>query len=317
MTSEALTLDEQREAVRRACRGTYPNHGQCVSCVAHQRTSVTPEFAQGECKDQCIKTSCAIEGKTCGTVDDGCGGSLSCGPPCSGLMLLPAENDALYDVRAVCTLRPVSRVGTADACCREAVYTTDTTCTTTLHEEIDAAGKFALRIDPMSGCAPTNTPTSCNRTGTLARCDSAGLTCPLASYQTLGNPLVLQGDYVRSIVQNAAVPTMLEEYRGWCGTSPMIGVAGPFTCSLSPALVVNRATWHVTTFSRKAPGTFTARREVGTVNPGATFCSDVVVAPTPRFPVAQLAGFTSGGPATGGSFNITNYDCTYEFTLRP
>ncbi len=81
-TGSSLTVEEGDEAVRAACRGPHENHGQCVSCVAHVHTSLTSDFAQGECHDGCIKTSCSLEGKTCGTVSDGCGGELVCGPPC-------------------------------------------------------------------------------------------------------------------------------------------------------------------------------------------------------------------------------------------
>jgi hypothetical protein len=80
------------EAVRAACDGAYKNQGQCMKCVTSALNDLEAEgeidSAQhdalvsalvGECSDACFSTSCAIEGKECGEIPDGCGGTLDCG----------------------------------------------------------------------------------------------------------------------------------------------------------------------------------------------------------------------------------------------
>jgi hypothetical protein len=88
-----LSDDAAIAAVRAACHGTFKNHGQCVSCVAHalnalkandqiageQHGDIVSLFARGECTGNCIATDCAILGANCGTLPDGCGGTLNCG----------------------------------------------------------------------------------------------------------------------------------------------------------------------------------------------------------------------------------------------
>jgi hypothetical protein len=81
--------DPVRDAVRAECTGAYDSSGGCVACVAHalndlgvtgfEHGAIVSEFARGECRDRCVATTCAIEGVTCGELDDGCGTTLDCG----------------------------------------------------------------------------------------------------------------------------------------------------------------------------------------------------------------------------------------------
>ncbi len=79
--SQSLTPED---AVRKACHGSYPNHGFCMTCVAAVTRDghVVSDFADSECRAKCITTTCAIQGVTCGTIPDGCGTTLICGDPC-------------------------------------------------------------------------------------------------------------------------------------------------------------------------------------------------------------------------------------------
>jgi hypothetical protein len=97
LSGTRLTFDVARQLVQAVCRGTYDNAGQCVSCVAtvtngllregevtrQDAGAIVNSFAQNECSLGCIPTSCAIEVKSCGSIDNGCGSEISCGS-CAG-----------------------------------------------------------------------------------------------------------------------------------------------------------------------------------------------------------------------------------------
>lgn len=308
--SSAAALSAE-DAVRAACKGTYKNHGQCVSCVAHASSdgNLVSQFARGECHDACIRTSCAVEGRTCGPLADGCGGTLSCGPACAPEpIFLPAENHAAYQLRATCAVSQSNRVGTASSCCRTGTYATVTTCTTTLHEERDGAGNLTVRIDPVTGCSSTSTAGSCTRSGDLARCDAASLTCPPA-VATVGSPSLLQGTYVRTVFRGGETPT--DDYRGLCGSATEYS-GSPLTCTPPQAA---QAYAQMTTLTKTAPGTFSVRRAWGAGAP-AMMCASPITIP-PALATLPNTRFVEGPPPAGGTFAITGYDCSYELVLAP
>ncbi|WP_437738256.1 hypothetical protein [Sorangium sp. So ce1335] len=88
-----LTLTEAQSLVQAECKGTYTNRGRCVACVANAASALLREglitsgqvgaivssFAHDECRSGCIPTSCAIEGESCGSIEDGCGSEIACG----------------------------------------------------------------------------------------------------------------------------------------------------------------------------------------------------------------------------------------------
>lgn len=308
--SSAAALSAE-DAVRAACKGTYRNHGQCVACVAHATSDGTlvSQFARGECHDACIRTSCAVEGRTCGALADGCGGTLGCGPSCGPEpIFLPAENHATYQLRATCAVSQSNRVGTGSSCCRTATYGTVTTCTTTLHEERDGAGNLTVRIDPVTGCSSTSTAGTCDRSGDVARCDAASLKCP-PSTASVGSPTLLQGTYVRTVFRGGETPS--DDYRGLCGTATEYGGA-PLTCTPpQPAQTYAQ----VTTFTKTAPGRFAVRRAWGAGAPAA-LCASPLTMP-PALATLPSTRFVEGPPAAGGSFAITGFDCAYELVLAP
>ena len=312
VTAAALTAED---AVRAACKGTYKNHGQCVACVAHASGdgALVSEFARGECHDKCIRTSCAVEGKTCGTVADGCGGTLTCGAPCGQRPLfLPSENHRAYTLREVCSASTSNGVGAIPPCCRQDRFTTDTTCTTTLHEEVDATGKLIVRIDPLLGCITTGSDLSCTRSGTLDRCDASNLTCPAAApLGSPGDPSSLAGTYVRTALGPDGL-LVFDEYRGSCGTAAGYLVSVP-TCVPPSVLPDNVA--HMATFTKSGPGHFAIRRTFG---PGggfsvAAWCGSPITPPLRTLPsTVSVTGF-----ARGGTFELDGHDCTYELTQSP
>jgi endo-1,3-1,4-beta-glycanase ExoK len=61
---------DQDQALRRRC-------GDGV-CHKTERCSTCPQDC-GVCQPDCIPTTCEAQGKNCGSISDGCGGSLSCG----------------------------------------------------------------------------------------------------------------------------------------------------------------------------------------------------------------------------------------------
>ena len=227
------------------------------------------------------------------------------GPPA---LLAPGENDAPYEMRAVCTVAPTSRVGTASSCCRAASYTTETVCETALHEERDASGALTLRIDPMTACTQTSTAGTCTRSGTLARCDSAGLTCP-TSGSTAGAPSLVVGTYARRMTAVGGAPTPKDQYWLGCSTAAMITQTAP-SCTQPPA---PQSTQRTATVVRTGPGTFAVRRSWATTAPPG-FCA------TPSFPPAAdtmgSSTFVDGTAPAGGTFATTGHTCTYTLTKK-
>lgn len=313
--SSALT-DE--DAVRAECKGTYKNHGQCVACVAHASAGgeLVSQFAQGECHDRCIRTSCAVEGKSCGRIPDGCDGFLTCGPSCEAQPIFAAdENHATYEVRAVCRIDLSSSVGTDSSCCRTGTIGAETTCTTVLHEERDAAGKLIVRIDPMAGCQTTATDVGCNRSGELARCDRERLVCPIVAgsnppYSNPGtkDPAVLVGTYVRKVIQVGSSVEPFDEYRGGCGDAAIFRGAAPSCVRPTPETVGT-----LSTFTKVAPGKFAVRRAWGGQGSSRGLCTNPILMDLNTFPNTKfIEGWTMGG-----SFGMAGYECTYELTKNP
>ncbi len=211
-------------------------------------------------------------------------------------------------MRAVCTIAATNRVGTADSCCRSASYTTETVCDTALHEVRDASGALTLRIDPMTACTRTATAGTCGRSGTVARCDGAGLSCP-AAVSTAGQPSLVEGTYTRRMVAVGGTPAPKDQYWLGCSSAAMITQTAP-SCTPPPA---PQPTQRTTTFVRTAPGTFAVRRSwAGVAPPG--FCA------TPSFaPGADSIGnstFVDGNAPAGGTFATTAHTCTYTLTLK-
>ncbi|HRG99099.1 MAG TPA: hypothetical protein PLR99_22770, partial [Polyangiaceae bacterium] len=223
-------------------------------------------------------------------------------------LLAPDENDAPYEMRAVCAVAPTNRVGTASSCCRAASYTTETVCDTALHEERDASGALTLRIDPMTACTQTSTAGTCTRSGTLARCDSSGLTCP-TSGSTAGAPSLVAGTYARRMIRVGATATAKDQYWLGCSTVGMITQTTP-SCTPPPA---PQSTQRTATVVRTAPGTFAVKRSWATTAPPG-FCS------TPSFPpAAESMGsstFVDGAAPAGGTFATTAHTCTYTLTKK-
>ena len=226
-------------------------------------------------------------------------------------LLLPSENDVPYRMRAVCTIKPVNRVGTAQSCCRQSSYTTETLCDTEVHERRDVAGNLVLVVDPMQGCATVISGDSCTRTGMLSRCDSAGLTCPF-TLLTPGSPTVLAATYTRRTVGVGATVTLADHYWTGCSTAGMVPITNP-SCSTSPGTVVQASTTRMTTVAKSAAGELTLR-STWTSNPQPGTCT------SPSFPPARptldSASFVSGANGMGGSFSIAGYTCSYVLTKK-
>lgn len=323
VASTAAALSDE-DAVRAACKGTYPNHGQCVACVAHASGdgAIVSAFAQGECHDLCIRTSCAVEDKTCGTVSDGCGGTLVCGPACSAQPLFTAaENGAQYQLREVCTGTRSDRVGTAGTCCRQDTYVTETICATSLHEIMDADGKLTVVIDPVTGCTTTGSDRSCVVSGDPARCAASGprFTCPVPAATTPGDPAGIAGTYVRALLQPFGVGPIvpLDEYRGGCSLSSAFVTAMPTCTAPNPQETVA----HMSTFTKTGPGAFALARVIGRAGSfsPATYCGSPITAfPTNTLtPTSTATGGFIPPPGPSGTFDLDGHDCSYELTLLP
>ncbi|XXX78361.1 hypothetical protein WMF30_06280 [Sorangium sp. So ce134] len=98
LSGTGLTLTEAQSLVQAACKGTYTSPGRCQACVATAAGALLQErlitnadigaivssFAQNECLSGCVPTSCAIEGKSCGSIEDGCGSEIACGDCAEG-----------------------------------------------------------------------------------------------------------------------------------------------------------------------------------------------------------------------------------------
>lgn len=222
-------------------------------------------------------------------------------------LLTPAENNAAYEMRAVCTISRMNRAGTAESCCRVASYTTETVCDTALHE-LNTAGVLTLQIDPMSACIQTSTAGTCTRTGTLARCDSSGLTCPVSG-STAGAPALVVGTYQRRMIGLGAGATPKDQY--WLGCTNAAMITRTAVSCAPPAAPAN--TTRTTTLVRTAPNTFSLRRSWA-ANAPAGYCT------TPSFPPASdslgFSTFVDGAAPVGGTFAATTHDCTYTLTKK-
>ncbi|HRG98101.1 MAG TPA: hypothetical protein PLR99_17740 [Polyangiaceae bacterium] len=247
-----------------------------------------------------------------GCVDDG-------GPPDSGLsmarLLTACENDGTYDVVATCTMTPINQLGPAGGCCREAAYTTTTTCTTALHEVPDGAGNLVLRIDPMAGCATTSTPTACSQVGDAAACDGAALTCPLAAYPQPGAPSLLEGTYGRVVWTDRFMTrrTVRAEYRAHCAEPFLVPQTTVPSCSTVPPTRTLVTT--ATKFTKVSAGTFRVRRGWASRSSTLNLCAMPIIDVVDNAAVTNDR-FTEGNPPAAGAFATTSYLCTYTFTLR-
>jgi hypothetical protein len=94
-SSTATKLDDARDQVIGVCMGAYSTTGLCNRCVIRQVTRLVGDGLitrregarlrtsfRRECRARCIRTSCVVQGQACGSLPDGCGGMLSCGPSC-------------------------------------------------------------------------------------------------------------------------------------------------------------------------------------------------------------------------------------------
>ncbi|HTN92679.1 MAG TPA: calcium-binding EGF-like domain-containing protein [Sorangium sp.] len=61
------------------------NGGTCQSVSNAYTCSCAPGYEGGNCETAaCVPTTCAAQGATCGTIPDGCGGTLTCGSCAAG-----------------------------------------------------------------------------------------------------------------------------------------------------------------------------------------------------------------------------------------
>jgi hypothetical protein len=59
------------------------NGGTCADGVNSHTCDCPAGFSGANC-ETCVPTTCAAQGASCGTIPDGCGGTLTCGAPCGG-----------------------------------------------------------------------------------------------------------------------------------------------------------------------------------------------------------------------------------------
>jgi hypothetical protein len=99
VSSDAFTLSTE-DAIAQTqanCPGSYQNSGACMVCVNNfmqkslkrtgqitgaQAGEIDSFFARGACKAKCMPETCRIANAECGTLGDGCGNTLTCGPSC-------------------------------------------------------------------------------------------------------------------------------------------------------------------------------------------------------------------------------------------
>ncbi len=287
-------------------------------------TSAPDGFAADSTPADSSPTDASADGAADGMADaatdaarDGCAdaGSADSGLGMSRLLSGCGENDGTYDVVATCTMTPINQLGPAGGCCREAAYTTTTTCTTALHEVPDGAGSLALRIDPMAGCTTTSTPTACSQVGNAAACDGAALTCPLAAYPQPGAPSLLEGTYARVIQTDRFMTrrTVLAEYRAHCAEPFFVPQTTVPSCSTVPPTRTLVTT--ATKFTKVSAGTFRARRGWASRSSTLNLCAMPIIDVVDNAAVINDR-FTEGNPPAAGAFATTSYSCTYTFTLR-
>ncbi len=95
-TASALSRLDATAQIQASCKGAFATRDACEACVdaqadalvkqkaitRKQAASIEDVFEHGACRARCIPTTCAIEGATCGTIPDLCGGTLTCGASC-------------------------------------------------------------------------------------------------------------------------------------------------------------------------------------------------------------------------------------------
>src|SRR4051812_32072585 len=50
----------------------------------------------------CVSTTCEAEGRQCGTIPDGCGGEVACGPPCAATQHATCDPTTCEEALADC-----------------------------------------------------------------------------------------------------------------------------------------------------------------------------------------------------------------------
>lgn len=284
-------------------------------------TSAPDTFAPDSTPADSSPADSAADGAADAMADtaDGARDCADAGSADSGLgmsrLLIGCENDGIYDVVATCTMTPINQLGPAGGCCREAAYTTTTTCTTSLHEVPDGAGNLVLRIDPMAGCATTSTPTACSQVGNAAACDGAALTCPLAAYPEPGAPSLLEGTYGRVVLTDRFMTrrTVQAEYRAHCAEPFLVPQTTVPSCSTVPPTRTLVST--ATKFTKVSAGTFRVRRGWASRSSALDLCAMPIIDVVDNAAVINDR-FTEGNPPAAGAFATTSYACTYTFTLR-
>jgi hypothetical protein len=95
-TASALSTLDATALVQAACKRSFATRNACEACVdaqagafvkqkaitRRQAENIEDAFAHGACRARCIPTTCAIEGASCGSIPDLCGGTLDCGTAC-------------------------------------------------------------------------------------------------------------------------------------------------------------------------------------------------------------------------------------------
>ena len=265
-------------------------------------------------RDGDMPTDASLDGQgdDAASADSGAEQDASDGGGGAPRLFAAGENNVAYDMHVDCTVTPATRVGTASSCCRQSSYTTATVCETVLTEEPDGLGNLVVRVGPMQGCVTTTSANACTRSGTLARCDMAGLLCPYTGNVVLGPPSLVEGTYARRLVGTAASSTAKNEYWLGCSTTTMVPLTAP-SCATNPVAVQTTSVLQTTTFAKAGPGVFAIRRS-WLQSPPTGFCS------TPSSPPANAAigntTFVSGGASMGGSFSIAAYGCTYTLAKK-
>jgi hypothetical protein len=90
-----MSFEQARDSIIGVCAGSHRTPGSCNVCINGQvrrlvgdnlvtrreGAKVGASFRR-ECSNRCVRTTCFVEGRACGTHSDGCGGTMSCGPSC-------------------------------------------------------------------------------------------------------------------------------------------------------------------------------------------------------------------------------------------
>jgi hypothetical protein len=172
--------------VRERCHGRYTNGGHCTSCVESALNELKQsgrEFddpqgqlnnaAKAQCGGLpgggvCMPSDCVIEHKNCGTVPDGCDGSLACGS-CSGFDSCGGAGEA-----NVCGCTPTTCVAQGKNC-----GTIPNGCGAELNcgtcADFDSCGGAGEAN--VCGCTPTTCAEQGKNCGTVSDGCGAGLEC--------------------------------------------------------------------------------------------------------------------------------------------